>query len=163
MTKKTALAFPAILTMLCACAALKPASGLAPVHPQQLDKGRPTCTECHKKDKPDIPIKTMDHTVLWLEDHRFAAYQRERVCAICHAQSFCYECHETTRVELKPSIRRETDTYRRFPHRGDYLTRHRFDAEIDPTSCIRCHGNPKGSKTCNNCHGSSALIKGVRP
>lgn len=160
--KKTALILTATIGLF-ACASLKPETQLARKHPQELDKGRPACTDCHKKDKPEVSFKTLNHTVLWLEEHRFAAAQRERVCALCHEQSFCMECHETTRIELKPSVKRETDTYRRFPHRGDYLTRHRFDAEIDPTPCIRCHGNPKASKTCNNCHGPSRLIKGVKP
>lgn len=139
--------------VLAACAALKPQSGLTYRHPVDLEKGRPTCTECHKKDVNDVPVKSLNHTVLWLEEHRFAAYQRERLCNICHYQSFCNDCHETNRVELKPELRHQTDTYRRFPHPGDYRSRHRLDAEVDPTSCIRCHGNPRASKTCTPCHG----------
>jgi hypothetical protein len=70
---------------------------------------------------------------------------------MCHQTSFCNDCH-ATRVELKPSERHKTETYRRMPHRGNYLARHRIDGRVDPTSCFRCHGNPKTARTCSPCH-----------
>jgi hypothetical protein len=71
---------------------------------------------------------------------------------MCHQQSFCNDCHATY-VELKPSIKNQDATYRRSPHRGDWLSRHRIEGSLDPTSCIRCHRNPKTATTCAPCHG----------
>jgi hypothetical protein len=71
---------------------------------------------------------------------------------MCHQQQFCDECHGV-RVEEKPSAKNKTSTFRRTPHRGDYLSRHRIDGRVDPTSCFRCHGNPKTAETCAPCHG----------
>ena len=58
-----------------------------------------------------------------------------------------------SKSELKPSLRNQSDTFRRMPHRGDFLTRHRIEGKIDPTSCFRCHGNPRASQVCAPCHG----------
>ena len=56
-----------------------------------------------------------------------------------------------TRVELKPSILRQTDTYRTLPHRGDYLTRHKIDGKINPALCYKCHGR-RNDRRCQQCH-----------
>jgi len=140
------------LMALGSCASMEERYTLPDKHPEQLGKGRPNCLDCHERDDGVVVFANYVHTPDWLHVHRLRAYQNDRVCSMCHQQSFCNECH-TTRVELKPSILRQTDTYRRTQHRGDYLSRHRFDARVDPTSCVRCHGNPRASKTCAPCHG----------
>ena len=140
------------LTLL-ACAALKSGFEFPAKHPEELPQGvRPTCTECHDARDENVDYQRFNHTVYFMDNHRQAAYQRSQVCAMCHATSFCNDCH-ATRVELKPSIKNQTENYRRLQHRGDYLSRHRIDGRIDPTSCFRCHGNPKASETCVPCHG----------
>lgn len=122
---------------------------------KHIRPNRKVCAECHD-DEEFIqsvklpPLKT--HGPTWLQTHRQNAYQNEALCANCHQTSFCNNCH-ATRVELKPSLKNQTETYRQMPHRGNYLSRHRIDGRIDPTSCFRCHGNPKAAKTCAPCHG----------
>jgi hypothetical protein len=71
---------------------------------------------------------------------------------MCHQPSYCDTCHGVG-VELKPSLKNQTRTNRRMPHRGDYLSRHRIDGRMDPVSCLRCHANRKTAKTCRPCHG----------
>ena len=139
---------------LAACAALDSGKDLPLRHPSATELGvKPkTCTNCHEARDEKLAFGDFVHTPTWLQDHRMQAYQHEEVCALCHQTSFCNDCH-ATRVELKPSQKNDTETYRQMPHRGDYLSRHRIDGRIDPTSCIRCHGNPKASKTCARCHG----------
>ena len=139
--------------LLCACAALRGGSSVPTVHPEKLEPGNPKCTECHETSlREGFAYARFNHTASFGRQHRGAAYQQERVCSMCHTQSFCNDCHATY-VELKPSTKNQTETYRQFPHWGDYLSRHRIDARVDPTSCFRCHGNPKSSKTCAGCHG----------
>jgi nitrate reductase cytochrome c-type subunit len=139
-------------TLLFACGMAEKRYTLPDQHPEIDTKGGADCLECHEQEDGTIVFANFTHTPNWAQTHRFRTYQNEAVCSMCHRQSFCNECH-TTRVELKPSIFRQADTYRKMPHRGDYLSRHRIDARIDPTACFRCHGNPKSSQTCAPCHG----------
>ncbi len=140
-----------LLALLVACTAMKSGYQVPPAHPEELGKGRPTCSECHEKSSENLNYERYNHTVFFMENHRLEAQQDEEVCTMCHQTSFCNDCH-ATRVELKPSERQKTDTYRRMPHRGNYLSRHRIDGRVDPTSCFRCHGNPKTAQTCAPCH-----------
>lgn len=138
--------------VLSACAALQSARPIPREHPEALGPGNPRCTDCHDPAGGAYAYKRFDHNAVFVDGHRMAAYQNEQMCSMCHATSFCNDCH-VTRSELKPSVKNPTDTYRRMPHRGDYLSRHRVDGRIDPMSCFRCHGSPKSSQACNRCHG----------
>lgn len=141
------------LVLLVACSTIKSGFELPPKHPYALPAGqRPTCTECHDARGKNIHYESFNHTIFFLDNHRQEAYQHERVCALCHQTSFCNNCH-ATRVELKPSVKDQTDTYRSMPHRGDFLSRHQIEGRLDPTSCFRCHGNPKTAQACAPCHG----------
>lgn len=148
-----ALMMAALLALLAACAALDSGRSLLFTHPSAEDLGaKPkTCSDCHEGTDP-VPFARFNHTPFFADNHRQEAYQYEQTCRGCHQPSFCSDCH-ATRVELKPSIRNSTDTDRRMPHRGDYLSRHRIDGRMDPVSCFRCHGNPKTARTCAPCHG----------
>jgi len=143
-----------LLMFLAACASLSGKLVLPAKHLSAEDLGTQpkNCLECHETRTEGIAYERYVHTVYWGETHRQAAYQNAQVCSICHQQSFCNDCH-ATRVELKPSLKNQTDTFRRTPHRGDFLSRHRIEGRVDPTSCFRCHGNPKTAQTCASCHG----------
>ena len=154
MLTKTRLMILLVLALgVAACATLESGWTLPATHPSEADLGaRPTnCLDCHEAGE-GIAFQRYVHDVYWADTHRQASYQNAQVCAMCHQQSFCNDCH-ATRVELKPSLKEQGETYRRMPHRGDYLTRHRIDGRVDPTSCFRCHGNPKTAQTCARCHG----------
>lgn len=152
MKKTSSLIVIFISLSLAACAAMKAGYILPEKHPEELGRGNPVCTDCHEPSGKYIPFKRFNHTLYFLENHRLEAGQAVQVCQMCHQESFCNDCH-AARVELKPSVKNQTDTYRRMPHRGDYLARHRIDGRVDPTSCIRCHGNPQTNKRCAPCHG----------
>lgn len=143
-----------LLLGLAACAALDNGLNLPQRHQSVADLEQDTqqCTDCHDARGEKLAFGSFNHTPTWLQSHRQQAAQQEMVCAMCHQTSFCNDCH-ATRVELKPSEKNPDETYRQMPHRGDYLTRHRIDGRVDPTSCFRCHGNPKAARTCVPCHG----------
>lgn len=143
----------AILLLVAACAGLQSSFTLPARHPDaaELTVSPTVCTDCHEGGQ-ELPYERYVHTADWGMNHRAQAYQGEAVCAMCHQTSFCNDCH-ATRVELKPSLKNQSETFRSSPHRGDYLSRHRIDGRLDPTSCFRCHGNPKSAKTCVGCHG----------
>jgi hypothetical protein len=148
------IGFVLLLLSLAACAALDSGIVLPDHHPLPAYLGQEPliCTDCHEERNEILPFRTFNHDASWLRTHRQRAYQNENICSLCHQASFCNDCH-AVRVELKPSLNSPDKTYRQMQHRGDYLSRHRIDGRLDPTSCRRCHGNPKTSKTCIPCHG----------
>jgi len=143
----------AIVLLVAACAGLQSSYSLPARHPDatELTVSPKVCTDCHERGQ-QLAYERYVHTADFGRNHRPEATQGEAVCAMCHQTSFCNDCH-ATRIELKPSLKNQTETYRSSPHRGDYLSRHRIDGRLDPTSCFRCHGNPKSAQTCASCHG----------
>ncbi len=140
------------ILLLSACAVFKSGYTAPASHPMELEAGkRPVCTECHEQRSETVNYRRYNHSIFFMDNHRQASYQQRQMCAMCHSTSFCNDCH-ATRVELKPSIKNQTENYRRMPHRGDYLSRHFVDGRTDPVSCYRCHGNPKTAATCRRCH-----------
>jgi hypothetical protein len=149
----TTLILLAVLLLVAACAGLQSRYTLPARHPsaEELTVSPKVCTDCHERGQ-ELAYERYVHTADFGKNHRPEATQGEAVCAMCHQTSFCNDCH-ATRVELKPSLKNQSETYRSSPHRGDYLSRHRIDGRVDPTSCFRCHGNPKSALTCARCHG----------
>lgn len=147
------VALPVLMVFAVACATLKGNFAVPGAHPEELPPGAPVCTDCHEA-KPDLPpYWRFNHSASFSKGgHRAEAGQNEKLCSMCHAQSFCNDCHVTF-TELKPTDRRIGETYRKSIHRGDYKTRHQIDGRVDPASCFGCHGNPKASAACGHCHG----------
>jgi len=149
-----------VLLLLCltglvvACSSPQPNTQLQDKHPSQGDLGvKPLmCSDCHDAQDQAFSWEQFNHTAFFPTQHRLQANQHQQLCSMCHQRHFCSDCH-ATRVELKPSLKNQSETFRQMPHRGDYLSRHRIDARIDPTSCFRCHGNPQTAKNCVKCHG----------
>ena len=141
-----------IAVVILACAATQENWILPSRHPDVDQEDLRFCMECHEDSDDNIRYSRYSHSPLFAEKHRSVAQQNQAVCAMCHEPRFCDTCHGTG-IELKPSGKDPTSTYRRTPHRGDYLARHRIDGHIDPVSCRRCHGNTKTVDTCRSCHG----------
>ena len=144
----------AVVLLVAACAGLQSSYTPPANHPStaDLEEVPKVCTNCHDARGENVAYGRYVHTADFGTSHRPAATQGEAICAMCHQTSFCNDCH-ATRVELKPSLKNQAETYRNAPHRGDYLSRHRIDGRVDPTSCFRCHGNPKSARSCARCHG----------
>ena len=156
MARKTALkVFAAVLGLgvLMACSLVSPEASFARTHPQELGAGRPVCSECHTTDVSKGALKpyaTFDHTAGFVKDHRFQANQDTNTCASCHAQSFCTDCHGG-KAPMMPATRLSDRPDRVAPHRGDYMTLHRIEGKMDPSSCFKCHGRANNDK-CQACH-----------
>jgi hypothetical protein len=141
------------LGLMLACAVVSKDGSFAPTHPQALDQGRPTCSDCHGTERVKSTQKTFasfDHTAAFVADHRVQAGQDPQTCAACHAQSFCADCHGG-KTAMLPSTKLGNRPDRSSPHRTGYLTMHRFDGKADPTSCYECHGRANNEK-CSACH-----------
>ncbi len=138
---------------LAACAHMTSNEASLPYwHAQELPEGRPDCSECHEDQMKGTlkPFESFRHTTVFIRDHRFYAEQDNRLCATCHAGSFCNDCH-ANESEMKPSIKYGNRPDREFMHRGDYVTRHMIDGKVDPASCYRCHGR-SNNEQCVACH-----------
>lgn len=141
-----------LVVLMAACAAMQSGYAPPPRHPEEEGEDLRFCTDCHDTEEAEIPYEKFNHGMYFGEDHGAVAGRFGSVCAACHRESYCSDCHGVG-VELKPSIKYQTENYRRMPHRGDYLARHVIDGRINPTPCYRCHGNPKSAQTCKSCHG----------
>jgi len=141
------------LAVLSSCAIFSQDASFAATHPQDLGLGRPTCSTCHEDASLQGARKTyasFDHTPSFVKDHRLAAGQDSNVCAVCHSQSFCADCHGG-KVAMKPSIKLGNRPDRESPHRGNYMTLHRVEGKLDPSACYQCHGRTNNEK-CMTCH-----------
>ena len=127
-------------------------SNLPASHPEALEEGRVSCSECHEDQVKGIlkPYASFNHSTNFIINHRFYAAQESRLCATCHKGSFCNDCHASRDI-MKPSTKFGDRPDRMAPHRGDYMTLHRIDGKLDPASCYKCHGRGN-NKICLNCH-----------
>jgi hypothetical protein len=152
MFKKLALLSVA-LGLMVGCSIISPKGSFAPTHPQALENGRPTCSDCHGTDQVASTQKTFasfNHTQEFISNHKIQGNEDPGTCAACHAQSFCADCHGG-KTAMLPSTKLGNRPDRESPHRGNYLTAHRIDGKADPTSCFKCHGRSNNEK-CSACH-----------
>jgi len=156
MTRKTVLQVLGTvlgLGFLMACSLISPETSFASTHPHELAAGRPMCSECHSTDVSKGTLKpyaSLDHTTDFVKNHKYQANQEANSCASCHGQSFCADCHGG-KVPMKPATRLSDRPDRIAPHRGDYMTLHRMEGKMDPSSCYTCHGRANNDK-CRACH-----------
>ena len=127
------------LLFACATTASLPAK-----HPMEV-QGMPLCSTCHTDWRG-----ALDHRQDYIALHRVYAAQQKRTCELCHAESFCADCH-ANKEELKPSDKFKDSPARSMPHRGDYLSQHRIDGKLNPASCFPCHGR-QNNERCKECH-----------
>ena len=115
------------------------------------------CRKCHPDlaENPARPTSFFNHDADFVRRHASLAQGDEQVCAHCHRQSFCADCHGKTEV-LRPSERQSERVDKPLIHRGDYVTRHAIEARLDPNSCARCHTQ----RQCVTCHEARRVAPG---
>lgn len=141
------------LLVLVACGLVSPETSFTATHPEGVGAGKPICSDCHSTDVAKGALKpyaSFDHTAGFVKDHKFQASQDANTCATCHGQSFCADCHGG-KVAMKPALKLSDAPDRLAPHRGDYLTLHKIEGKLDPSSCYTCHGRANNDK-CRACH-----------
>ena len=121
-------------------------------HPEALEEGRVSCSECHEDQIKGIlkPFTNFNHSTQFILNHKFYAGQNDQLCATCHKRSFCNDCH-VSKESMKPALKYGDRPDRMIPHRGDYLTQHKIDGKMDRGSCYKCHGRANNEK-CMACH-----------
>src|SRR5512138_3854078 len=139
----TILAFLAAagMAVLAACAAHE---SMSQKHPVELTV-MPICSTCHTDWR-----SALDHRPGYIDRHKNYARQRRQACNVCHAASFCADCH-TNKEEILPSEKNRDAAGRTLPHRGDWLVQHRIEGKINPATCFVCHGRQNNAR-CKVCH-----------
>lgn len=142
-----------ILLVLSACGLLSREKSFPTPHPSTLGMGQPTCTDCHEdgpKEGSALLYSSFNHTPAFTRDHKLPANRDADTCATCHPQSYCTDCH-TGRGVVSPALKLADRPDRISPHRGSYMTLHRIEGKMDPTSCYKCHGR-SNNQLCLACH-----------
>lgn len=116
------------------------------------------CSRCHS----DLgryrlgEIALVEHGPGFLRDHGTRARADDRLCAQCHEPTFCGDCHLAS-PGLPLEVLDPALVHREFVHRGDFLSRHSLEADLERGTCARCHGN----SFCDDCHRLSGVGGGV--
>lgn len=128
-------------------------------HGEQFAAG--TCEPCHTdlSRYPLRPVTAFSHRGNYLQEHAQDARARANACSTCHEQRFCADCHtQTVANRIEELVPERID--RAYIHRGDYQSRHMFEARADGALCMRCHG----TTFCSDCHAQRGLTAGgTRP
>jgi hypothetical protein len=102
------------------------------------------CADCHPKD---FALRPVDHTADFVATtHKTGANTSPESCAMCHAATFCVDCHQgrpktrgaPARVQVIPSGHRVTT----------FVATHGKDFLAQKGACGSCHS----SSDCEACH-----------
>jgi len=128
-------------------------------HSQDFAVGK--CQPCHLdlKRYPLKPIAEYTHAANFLETHGRWARGSVSTCATCHDQTMCSQCHTATTRPLPPDVQFPEKVTAQFIHRGDWISRHAIEQQMDPASCLKCHG----PGYCQSCHGFQNIAEGPNP
>ena len=108
------------------------------------------CLNCHNgfEKLGTKPLSEFSHTGNFTETHAAVARGNLRLCAQCHEEQYCNDCHQQENVGLPPDLKYPDVTRRHWVHEGDFLTRHFLEARFNSGQCIKCHAQA----FCRNCH-----------
>jgi hypothetical protein len=114
---------------------------------------RENCETCHLRDLEAVRSLGKDERVAKLAaqwtgmvpehtpgfdvEHRSAAATEALACAVCHADSYCEQCHDA------PGF-----------HARDFILRHGAEAHARDTDCASCHST---EVFCRECHAQAGL------
>lgn len=103
-------------------------------------------------------VTVLDHGPGFLRRHATPAIADPALCTQCHDPTFCEDCHLSS-PGMPLEVLNPDAQYRDFVHRGDFLSRHGTEADLERGTCLRCHGTP----FCDGCHHASGVGGGVGP
>jgi len=118
-------------------------------HEHEAQWNRRECTPCHARaDLAHLLPRTFSrHEGDFVRNHGRAAATDGALCRSCHAPADCESCHDVTQA-MTVEARRPEAVERNFVHRGDFITRHPMEAQVDSARCLSCHE----PASCDACH-----------
>jgi hypothetical protein len=127
------------------------------------DKNARTCGTCHRDlaEEGTAPASHLSHDGNWLQEHGAPAASAGELCASCHQQSFCAECHGVN-VAALPSKLSFDDPFRASVHRAGFESRHALEARDSAGACQTCH-TPSACETCHQREGVAATSTTISP
>jgi hypothetical protein len=107
------------------------------------------CDACHKnlEDARTLPETHLAHDGDWLREHGTRAASSGELCASCHRERFCADCHGKT-VPVLPAAQHFADPFSPTIHRAGFAARHALEARAQPGACATCHAPAR----CEGCH-----------
>lgn len=90
---------------------------------------------------PPAWLHGAQHGLDWIERHKSVAGSESALCAKCHAEQECVDCHDG---RVRP----------RRIHPNDWLSLHAMTARNDGPSCTSCH---RAQSFCITCHERSGV------
>lgn len=118
--------------------------------PPAQGKARGSCTTCHLRGSggllkthfptgvlsPPSWLHNAGHGPGWLQRHRSVAANDSQLCATCHSERYCTDCHDG---RVRP----------RQVHPNDWLDLHAVAARQNNPRCTSCH---REQSFCLGCH-----------
>jgi hypothetical protein len=86
--------------------------------------------------QPPRWLENAAHTPDFLQRHRMVAAADSQLCANCHTEDYCTDCHDG---RVRP----------RNIHPGDYLSMHPVEARMSMQRCRSCHEEQSFCLTCH--------------
>lgn len=128
------------------------------------------CTSCHPAAAdgtlpqeiegqlflPPAWMHGVDHDRDFMVRHRWLAADHATLCAECHRDRECEDCHDG---RVRPSARLPT-IQRRTLHPGDFLQTHAVAARRNQPECTSCH---TVQRFCTECHARLGLAEVSAP
>jgi hypothetical protein len=107
------------------------------------------CNACHVDLPAELtqPSSHLVHDGDFLREHGARAPSAADLCATCHRESFCADCHGATVPALASRFSFD-DPMRAGMHRAGFRARHSSEARTEPGLCTTCHQQ----RFCNDCH-----------
>jgi hypothetical protein len=108
------------------------------------------CDACHH-DLPSEHLKPASHVVHdgdFVREHGVRAASACDLCATCHAEPFCAQCHGLTVAALPWRLTFDEPKLSGL-HRAGFRLRHSEEARANPGLCTTCHGD---GRFCTDCH-----------
>jgi hypothetical protein len=108
------------------------------------------CESCHhdlasENVRPDSHIV---HEGDWVREHGVRAAATRDLCATCHNETFCTNCHGGKTVPALPwRLNPENPSFDRL-HAAGFFTRHPEESRANPGMCTTCHAD----SFCRECH-----------
>jgi len=136
----TVLQLPSEASCLTCHDGVKASNRCATCHPAQSD-GRLLTRDHIDRTSPMLVPKGPSswgaaHDLNFVEDHRGIAKANPSLCAQCHTQSECLDCHTGAVRPMRI-------------HAADYMTTHALDARAGTQDCQSCH---RVQTECMACH-----------
>ena len=116
-----------------------------------------SCTPCHRNLESEQvrPASHVVHGEDFLQRHGAVAGSSRDLCASCHSETSCAECHGVT-VGALPSTWSFDRPARADMHAAGFFARHSLEARSDPALCTTCH---RDGDDCRDCHERRGLLR----